>query len=144
MEPGLWGVLTIIAFCLVLLCAAIASFYIQRLLNRAPLPISEELDSAFVIIKKLRKRQPLSGDELAYAQQIIADRSAPMALCAPGTLFMLGFFYVCGSLYHLHGATPSERTFLGVIPMLASVNLAFRLISSAGLKKRLRDLLRAY
>jgi hypothetical protein len=44
---------------------------------------------------------------------------------------------VFGSLEHLHGATPSERTFLGVIPMLAYTNLAIRLLRSASLKGRL-------
>ncbi|WP_343710460.1 hypothetical protein [Mycobacterium sp.] len=139
MESGLWGLLTLIAFALILVLATIASFYVQRLLNRAPLPISDEIGSAFAIVKKLRKRQPLSADELVYAKQIVADRSSPMAFCIPGTLFMLGCFYVFGSLYHLHGATPSERTFLGVIPMVTSANLALRLVSSARLRKRLRN-----
>jgi hypothetical protein len=138
-EFGLWAWLTIIAFCLVLVSATIASFYVRRLLNRTPLPISEEIDSAFAIVKKVRKGQPLSADELVYAQQIVADRSSLMAFCIPGTLFMLGCFYVLGSLYHLHGATPSERTFLGVIPMLTSTNLALRLVSSARLKRRLQQ-----
>jgi Kef-type K+ transport system membrane component KefB len=63
-----------------------------------------------------------------------------MAFCIPATLFTLGCFYVFGSLEHLHGATPSERTFLGVIPMLTSTNLAIRLLSSAKLKGRLRKM----
>jgi hypothetical protein len=45
---------------------------------------------------------------------------------------------VFGSLEHLHGATPSERTFLGVIPMVTSANLAIRLLRSASLKGRLQ------
>jgi len=45
---------------------------------------------------------------------------------------------VFGSLEHLHGATPSERTFLGVIPMLTSTNLAIRMLRSASLKARLQ------
>ncbi|WP_343601738.1 hypothetical protein [Mycobacterium sp.] len=139
MESGIWGLLTLIAFALISVLATIASFYVQRLLNRAPLPISDEIGSAFAIVKKLRKRQPLSAGELVYAKQIVADRSSPMAFCIPGTLFMLGCFYVFGSLYHLHGATPSERTFLGVIPMVTSANLALRLVSSARLRKRLRN-----
>jgi Kef-type K+ transport system membrane component KefB len=63
-----------------------------------------------------------------------------MAFAIPGTLFMLGCFYVFGSLEHLHGARPSERTFLGVIPMLTSTNLAIRLLSSARLKRRLEKI----
>ncbi|UQX13320.1 hypothetical protein M5I08_24120 [Candidatus Mycobacterium methanotrophicum] len=121
-----------------MMSAAVASRYVARLRNRASLPISEEVGSAFAIIKKVRKRQPLSHDELVYAKQIVADRSSPMAFCIPGTLFLLGCFYVLGSLYHLHGATPSERTFLGVIPMLTSANLALRLVGSARLKRVLQ------
>ncbi|GFG74049.1 hypothetical protein [Mycobacterium botniense] len=140
MESSLWGVLTLITFCLTLVLAAIGSIYVQRLRTRPSLPISEQIDSAFAIVKKVRKGQPLSDDELVYARQIVADRSSPMAFCLPGTLFMLGSFYVFGSLYHLHGARASERTFLGVIPMLAATNLTLRLISSARLKKRLTNM----
>jgi Kef-type K+ transport system membrane component KefB len=82
----------------------------------------------------------MSNDELDYAKQIVADRSSPMAFCIPGTLFMLGCFFVLGSLYYLHGATPSERTFLGVIPILTSTNLAIRLRRSARLKGRLKKM----
>jgi hypothetical protein len=80
----------------------------------------------------------MSKDELDYAKQIVADRSSLMAFCIPGALFMVGCFYVFGSLYHLQGATPSERTFLGVFPMLASVNFTIQLLRSARLKRRLR------
>ena len=53
----------------------------------------------------------------------VSDRGSFMALCIPATIFSIGCFYVFGSLEHLHGATPSERTFLGVIPMFTSTNL---------------------
>ena len=43
-----------------------------------------------------------------------------MAYCIPAPIFSIGCFYVFGSLEDLHGATPSERTFLGVIPMFTS------------------------
>ena len=94
------------------------------------------------MIHKVSKREPMSKDELDYAKQIVADRSSLMAFCIPGTLFVLGCFYVFGSLYYdyLHGATPSERTFLGVIPMLTSTNLAIRLLRSARLKGRLEKM----
>ena len=61
-----------------------------------------------------------------------------MAYSIPAALFSIGCFYVFGSLEHLHGATPSERTFLGVIPMLTSTNLAIRMLRSASLKGRLQ------
>ena len=69
-----------------------------------------------MVTRKIRKREPMSTDELEYAKQIVADRSNLMTFCIPGALFLMGCFYVFGSLYHFHGATPSERTFLGVIP----------------------------
>lgn len=138
MDVSLFGYLTVLAFALALVLAAFASVLVRRMEARTPIPISEEIGGARAVVKKLRKREPMSKEELDFAKQIVADRSSLMAYCIPGALFMLGCFYVFGSLYHLHGATPSERTFLGVIPMLTSTNLALRLLSSARLKKRLQ------
>ena len=140
MDTTLFGYLTILALALALLLATFASIFVRRMGRRPPLPISDEIGSAKAVVRKLRKREPMSKEEFDYARQIVADRSSPMALCVPGALFMLGCFYVLGSLYHLHGATPSERTFLGVIPMLTSTNLALRLLSSARLKRRLQKM----
>ncbi|CQD20577.1 hypothetical protein BN000_04957 [Mycobacterium europaeum] len=139
MTEGLFGLLTVVALGLALTLAAIAAVYVRRLERRTTSPMSEEIGSAKEVVRKLRKREPMSAEELDYARQVVADRGSLMALCIPGALFMLGCFYVFGSLYHLHGATPSERTFLGVIPMLTSTNLALRLRSSARLKRRLRS-----
>ena len=138
MNLGLFGNLTILALVLVFVLAALASAFVQRMRNRAPTPISEEIGSTNAVMRKLRKREPMSDDELDYAKQIIADRSSPLAYAIPGSLFMVGCFYVFGSLYHLHGATPSERTFLGVFPMVASTNFTIRLLRSAALKRRLQ------
>ncbi|GAA4543058.1 hypothetical protein [Mycobacterium paraffinicum] len=138
-TEGLFGLLTVVALGLALTLAAIATVFVRRMERRPTAPISEEIGSAKEVVRKLRKREPMSPEELDYAKQIVADRSSFMALCIPGTLFMLGCFYVFGSLYHLHGATPSERTFLGVIPMLTSTNLALRMLGSARLKRRLRS-----
>ena len=137
---GLFGYLTILALVLALVFAAFAAVYVKRLGDRAPLPISEEIGSTKAITHKVRKREPMSKDELDYAKQLLADRSSLMALCIPGALFMVGCFYVFGSLYHLHGATPSERTFLGVFPMLASINFTVRLLDSARLKRRVQKM----
>jgi hypothetical protein len=138
MNSSSFGFLPIVALVLAFVFAAFASVFVKRLGDRAPIPISEEIGSAKAVIAKVRKREPMSQDELDYAKQIIADRSSLMAYCIPGTLFMLGCFYVLGSLYYLHGARPSERTFLGVIPMITSTNLAVRLLRSARLKRRLQ------
>ena len=140
MNLVLFGYLTIVALVLAFVFASFAAVYVKRLGDRTPMPISEEIGSAKAVLNKVRKREPMSKDELDYAKQIVADRSSPMSFCIPATLFMLGNFYVFGSLYYLHGATPSERTFLGVIPMLTSTNLAVRLLRSARLKGRLRKM----
>ena len=65
-------------------------------------------------------------------------RGTIRALCIPGALFMLGCFFVFGSLYHLHGATPSERTFLGAIPNVGVEALHNQILRHAQLKRRLR------
>lgn len=138
MTLGLFGLLTIVSLALAVTLATVAAVYVRRLERRQPPPIAEKIGSAKEVVRKLRKREPMSPEELGYATQVVSDRASVRALCIPGALFMLGCFYVFGSLYHLHGATPSERTFLGVIPMLTSSNLALRLISSARLKRHLR------
>jgi hypothetical protein len=138
MNLGLFGFLTTIALVAVLVFATLAFVFVRRLLIRAPVPVSEEVGSIFLVLRKLRKREPMSDDELALAKQAVSDRRSPMAYSIPAALFSIGCFYVFGSLEHLHGATPSERTFLGVIPMLTSTNLAFRLLRSASLKERLQ------
>ncbi|WP_374022363.1 hypothetical protein [Mycobacterium sp. HNNTM2301] len=138
MTLGLFGLLAVVSLALAITLATVAAVYVRRLERRRPPPIAEEIGGARHVVRKLRKREPMSAEELDYARQVVSDRGSVMALCIPGALFMLGCFYVFGSLYHLHGATPSERTFLGVIPMLTSSNLALRLLSSARLKRRLR------
>jgi len=140
LDLRLFGYLTLVTLALALVFAAFAAVHVKRLGGRTPAPISEEIGSAKAVLNKVRKREPMSKNELDYAKQIVADRSSPMAYCIPGTLFMLGCFFVFGSLYYLHGATPSERTFLGLIPMLTSTNLAIRLRRSARLKGRLQKM----
>lgn len=140
MNSGLFGLLTVLSLGLALVLAGVAAVYVKRLGDRAPTPISQEIGSAKTVMHKLRKHEPMSWDELDYAKQVVADRSSPMAFCIPGALFMVGCFYVFGSLYQLHGATPSERTFLGVFPMLAAANFTIRFLRSAGLRRRLRKM----
>jgi ABC-type Fe3+ transport system permease subunit len=140
MNLGLFGNLTIVALALALVLAAFASVFIKRLADRAPTPISEEVGSTKAVMDKLRKREPMSKDELDFAKQVIADRRSLMAFCIPGALFAVGCFYVFGSLDHLHGAKPSERTFLGVFPMLASTNFTLRLLGSARMKRGLQKI----
>ena len=137
MKLGLFALLTLISFAAVVVFGTLAFVFVNRLLNRAPIALSEEVGSYFSVLRKLRKREPMTDDEVALAKQVVSDRGALLAYAIPATLFSLGCFYVFGSLEHLHGATPSERTFLGVIPMLTSANLTIRMLRSAGLKRRL-------
>jgi Kef-type K+ transport system membrane component KefB len=135
-----WAVLTIVSFAFILVFATIAGVYVARLGRRPTMPITEQVGGIPEVLRKLRKREPMSDDELAVARQATSDRGSFMALCIPLTIFCIGCFYVFGSLdyVHLNGGTPSERTFLGVIPMLTSTNLAVRMIMSASLKRRLK------
>ena len=139
MDSVFFGYLAVVALLLALVMAFVASMHVRRLRGRSPTPISQEIGSAKTVLHKLRKREPLTREEADYARQVITDRTSLMALCIPGVLFMVGCFYVFGSLEHLHGATPSERTFLGLIPMLTSTNLALRMLSSTRLKRRLSN-----
>jgi hypothetical protein len=138
MESDLFGFVTIVALALAFVFAAFAGVYVRRLEARTFNPVGDEIGSAKTITRKVRKGEPMSADELDYAEQIIGARSSLIAFCIPATLFMLGLFYVFGSLYHLHGATPSERTFLGVFPMLAATNFTTQILRSIRLKRRLR------
>nr|WP_253849360.1 hypothetical protein [Mycobacterium asiaticum] len=121
-----------------LIAACFAAAYVRRLSKQPTTPLSEEPGRARVVVQKLRHREPMSQDEREYAKQVVTNRGSLLALSIPGMMFLLGCFYVFGSLEHLHGARPSERTFLGLIPILASTNLALRMLSSAKLKRRLK------
>jgi hypothetical protein len=140
MESDLFGFVTIVALALAFVFAAFAAVYVRRLEARTFNPIGDEIGSAKTVTRKVRKGEPMSADELDYARQIVGARSSLMTFCIPGTLFMMGCFYVFGSLYHLHGATPSERTFLGVFPMLAATNFTTQILRSIRLKRRLRKI----
>jgi len=137
-ESAFYGFVTIVSLALAFVFAALAGVYVRRLERRTTPAIGEEIGSAKAVTRKVRKGEPMSADELDYAKRIIGARSSVMAFCIPGALFTLGLFYVFGSLYHLHGATPSERTFLGVFPMLASLNFTTQILRSMRLKRRLR------
>jgi hypothetical protein len=140
MTESLWGFLTVVALMSALVFAVFAAVYVNRLLRKPPTAISDEIGSAKMVTRKIRKREPMSADELEYAKQIVSARSNLMTFSIPGALFSMGCFYVFGSLYHLHGATPSERTFLGVFPMLASMNFTTQILRSMRLKRRLRKI----
>lgn len=133
-----WGLLAVIALAVTLLLLTIGTIYARRLESEPKLPFSEEIGAAPRVIKKLRKRESMTPEEFEYAQRIVAIRGNPMAFAIPSTLFALSIFYVFGCLEYLQGATPSERTFIGVIPMFTSTNLAIQLLRAKRLKGRLR------
>lgn len=133
----LFGDLAAVAF-VALLCFAAGVFcYVRRLRSRTPLSISEGIGARKAVLAKVRNREPLSPQELEFADRIISDQRSPLAFCIPAAIFSLGCFYVLGSLEQLHGATPSQRTFIGVIPMLGSFNVTAQLLRAAKLKNRL-------
>jgi hypothetical protein len=139
-TSAVFGFLTVLALMLALVFAAVAAVHVRRLQARPHVPFGDEIGSTKTVTRKVRKREPMSPDELDYAKQLLAARSSLLTLAIPGALFALGCFYVFGSLYHLHGATPSERTFLGVFPMLAGINLTTQILRSARLKRRLQKM----
>ncbi|HEV7850974.1 MAG TPA: hypothetical protein VGP27_06370 [Mycobacterium sp.] len=115
--------------------------YITRLERRTSHPLGEKVGAHKTVLAKLRKREPMSQDEVDYAGELIADARSPLAYAIPAALFTIGFFYVVGCLYMLHrdGGNPSFRTFIGGIPMLTSMNMAAQLRRVAGMKGKLRD-----
>jgi hypothetical protein len=139
MNTGLgpWGLLMFVALGFEVVFAGLAFVYTRRLLRLRPIPMSDEVNGYQAALRKLRKDEPMSPDELNLAARIIDIRRSPMAYSVPAAFMTLGVFYIFGSLEYLHGATPSERTFLGVIPMITSTNLLIQMRKSARLKKRL-------
>jgi hypothetical protein len=65
-----------------------------------------------------------------------------MAYSIPAAIFTIGCLYVFGSLDQLHGATPSLRTYIGVLPMLGAINLTIQLLRIAALNRRAQRLLK--
>jgi hypothetical protein len=134
---GLFGYLAILAGVAELVFAVFFFTFVKRLLEREPTPLSEEIGGFRKVQRKLRKGEPMSEDELEFASQIIADRGCLMAYSIPAAIFTLGCFYVFGNL-ELHGPT-SLRPYIGLFPMLGSINVTVQLRRIAALKKRLRN-----
>lgn len=135
---SLWAYLTILTAVLGFVFAACAFVFVKRLEDRTPAPLSEEVGAHKAVLRKLRKRESMSQDEVDYAAQIISDSRSLLAYSIPAVIFTVGAFYVVGCLEVLHGARPSVRTFIGGIPMLTSTNLAIQLLRVARLKGRLQ------
>jgi hypothetical protein len=134
---GLWGLLMFIALGCEAVFAALAFIYTRRLLRLRAIPGSDDLNGYQKALRKLRKDEPMSQDEWNLAKRIIDIRRSPMAYAVPTAFMTMGLFYIFGSLEYLHGHTPSERTFLGGIPMFTSMNLIIQMRKTARLNKRL-------
>ena len=134
----LWGGLTVLAGLLALTLLACVFVYIRGLERRPPAALGEQVGAHKAVLAKVRKGQPMSQDEIDYANELVADAGAPLAYAIPAVLFTMGFFYVAGCLSELqvHGGHPSFRTFIGGIPMLTSLNIFGQLHRVARLKKR--------
>jgi hypothetical protein len=138
---GPWGELTILAAVLEMVFATCVFVYISRLENRTSHPLGEQVGAHKAVLAKLRKREPMSQDEVEYASELITDARSPLAYAIPAALFTIGFFYVVGCLFmlHLDGGRPSFRTFIGGIPMLTSMNMTAQLRKVARMQGNLRD-----
>jgi len=138
---GEWGDLTIVAAVMEIVFATCVFVYISRLEKRRSHPLGERVGAHKSVLAKLRKREPMSQEEVDYATELVADARSPLAYAIPAALFTIGFFYVVGCLFMLHidGGHPSFRTFIGGIPMLTSMNIAAQLRRVAGLKGNLQD-----
>lgn len=139
MNLGPWGDLTILAGVMEFVFATCVFVYITRLERRTAHPMGEVVGAHKTVLAKLRKREPMTRDEVDYASELVADARSPLAYAMPAALFTMGFFYVVGCLFmlHLDGGHPSFRTFIGGIPMLTSMNMAGQLRRVAGLKGKL-------
>lgn len=133
---SLFGYLAILAGVAELVLGVFFFIFVKRLLGREPTPLSEEIGGFRKVLLKLRKGEPMSEDELDFARQIIADRGSLMAYSIPAAIFTLGCFYVFGNL-ELHGPH-SLRPYIGLGPLIGSINVTVRLRRTAALKKRLR------
>jgi hypothetical protein len=136
-DTALYGSLTIGSLIAVVVFTWLAFIFVHRWMTQSAAAGGEDVAVAPAVLKKLRKRERLSDEEMAIAADVIARRRSLLAYSIPAAIFSIGCFYVFGSLEHLHGATPSERTFLGLIPMFTAANVTLQLLRSARLKRRL-------
>jgi hypothetical protein len=132
---SVFGYLALLAGAAELLFAALAFVYVRRLLGHGPTPISEEIGGFRNVLGKLRKSEPMSQAEWDFAAQTVADRSSLLAFSIPAAVFALGCIFVFGGL-EAHGVN-SLRPYIGLFPILGSINMTIRLLRIATLKKRL-------
>jgi hypothetical protein len=140
-DLGIWGDLAVLAAMMEIVFATCVFVYIRRMERRTSHPLGDTVGAHKAVLAKIRKREPLTRDEVDYASELIADARSPLAYAIPAALFTVGFFYVVGCLFvlHLDGGHPSFRTFIGGIPMLTSMNIAAQLRRVAGMRGKLEQ-----
>jgi hypothetical protein len=138
-DFSLYGCLTMIVAALGLTFIGCAFLFIRRLEDRRPAALGETVGAHKAVLAKLRERQPMSQDEIDYAREMISDCRSLLAYSIPATLFLMGCLYVFGCLQQLHGAHPTVRTFIGVLPMFGATNLTAQLLRVARLNRRLEE-----
>ena len=67
----LFGKLADVALLTLLFAATVMFFYIQRLRKQPQLPMAEGVRAKQTVLTKVRKRQPMTAEELEYATQVI-------------------------------------------------------------------------
>jgi hypothetical protein len=140
-DLGIWGDLAVLAAMMEIVFATCVFVYIRRMERRTSHPLGDTVGAHKSVLAKIRKREPMTRDEVDYASELIADARSPLAYAIPAALFTVGFFYVVGCLFvlHLDGGHPSFRTFIGGIPMLTSMNIAAQLRRVAGMRGKLQQ-----
>lgn len=139
MAFGLYTLLTLAVAALGLMCVGCAFLFVRRLEERRPAELGETVGAHKEVLAKVRKRQPMSPDEIEYAREIVSDCRSPLAYSIPAVLFAMACFYVFGCLQQLHGGAPSVRTFIGGLPALGATNLTMQLLRVARLRSRLQE-----
>lgn len=137
MNQSPFAILMVAAFVAELIFAAFASVFVRRLLSHESTPVGEQVGSVKKVLTKVRKGEPMAGEEVEYAARVISERRSLMAFSIPAAIFTIGCLYTFGSFDQLHGREPSLRTYIGLLPMLGALNMTVQLLKIGHLKKRL-------
>ena len=106
---NLWGDLTILAAVMALVFATCVFVYISRLENRTPHPLGEKVGAHKAVLAKIRKREPMSQDEVDYASELVTDARSPLAYAIPATLFTIGLLLRGRLSLHAPRSTAATR-----------------------------------
>ena len=89
-DTALYGSLTIGSLVAVVVFTCLAFVFVQRSLARPAAASGEEVGAAPAVLKKVRKREQLSDEEMAIAKHVIAKRRSLMAYSIPAAIFSIG------------------------------------------------------